>query len=417
MLIWSIVLLFVVALVWSIVFKMDEIAIAPAKILPLQEVKKIQPLETAIVESILVREGQTVAKGEPLLRLKVIGANESMEKLQTEYNRAMGDTIRLTALMQDKPLQFFEKSSRQLSSEQRAEQKIRLLQQIDQFTAKVKSLNYEIASKKSEINSLEADLQRLLSLHEPIVERSVKLKKAQEMGYGNAIGALKSQEEAIENQGQTQINQQRILQATAALAALESNLIATKKSFYSDLSDKKAEAESRLNTATNELRAAKIRNATQILTAPVDGVAQQITVHTIGGIVTPAENLMTIVPTDVQLEVVARLENKDIGFVEPNQKAIFKIDSFPFTRFGTVSATVSVVSLDAVKDEDHPARPLVFPIHIRLDKSHIAIHGTKTVPLTAGMTGTVEITTGRRRLISYLLDPIHRGLTQSARER
>ncbi|MEI8673054.1 HlyD family type I secretion periplasmic adaptor subunit [Vibrio sp. SA48] len=151
----------------------------------------------------------------------------------------------------------------------------------------------------------------------------------------------------------------------------------------------------------------------QALLAPVNGTVQQLQVNTLGGVVQPAEELMVIVPEDALLEVEAKLLNKDVGFVIPGQTVEVKIDTFPYTKYGTVPADVIHVSRDAVKDEQFG---MVFPVRIRLQKDNINVEGS-LVPLQPGMTVVAEIKTGQRRVIEYLLSPLQQYQSEAMKER
>ena len=158
---------------------------------------------------------------------------------------------------------------------------------------------------------------------------------------------------------------------------------------------------------------AETRQHQQTLTAPVDGVVQQLAVHTIGGVVTPAQALMVITPSDYQAEIEAQLDNRDVGFVRVGQHVEVKVDTFPFTRYGTIPGTVSFVSSDAVQDEK---RGLVFQARVKLDKPVIRVD-EREVSLTPGMAVTAEIATARRRIIEFFLDPIRRTTGEALIER
>lgn len=149
------------------------------------------------------------------------------------------------------------------------------------------------------------------------------------------------------------------------------------------------------------------------LSAPVDGTVQQLAVHTVGGVVTPAQPLMVIVPKDNPIEVEAYVENKDIGFVNEGQEAVVKVETFPFTRYGTIAARVTHVSNDAVNDEK---RGLVFPARVNLARATIQVEN-KRVNLSPGMAVTVEVKTAQRRVIEYFLSPLLQYSDESLRER
>ncbi len=174
------------------------------------------------------------------------------------------------------------------------------------------------------------------------------------------------------------------------------------------------DAETRAYTLSKELDKAHTRAAQQHLTAPIDGVVQQLAVFTVGGVVTPAQQLMVIAPREGSLEVEAYVENKDIGFVSEAQEAEIKVEAFPFTRYGTVPGRVVSLSRDAVPLEK---TGLFYSARVSVGSPTIRIENGKEVPLTPGMTVSVEIKTGQRRLIEYFLSPLLRGVNEAARER
>jgi len=145
----------------------------------------------------------------------------------------------------------------------------------------------------------------------------------------------------------------------------------------------------------------------------VSGTVQQLAVHTEGGVVTPAQVLMVIVPNDAQVSAEVVIDNKDIGFVRAGQVAAIKLETFPFTRYGTIDASVKSVTADAVSDEKRGA---IFPALLTLQWTSIDVDG-KLIKLSPGMNVTAEIKTGKRRVIEYLLSPVQRALNESLGER
>ena len=173
------------------------------------------------------------------------------------------------------------------------------------------------------------------------------------------------------------------------------------------------EAQRKAGALEEEFLKAEQRHGLQILTAPLDGVVQQLAIHTIGGVVTPAQILMVIVPDNAALEVEATVQNRDIGFIHPGQEVEVKVETFLFTKYGTIPGKVISVSRDAVQDEK---RGLIYPIRVALGRSSINVEG-RQVELGAGMALTAEVKTDRRRIIDYLLSPIARYRQETMRER
>jgi hemolysin D len=175
-----------------------------------------------------------------------------------------------------------------------------------------------------------------------------------------------------------------------------------------------AEAETRAHSLSKELAKAQTRSSQQYLTASIDGVVQQLAVHTVGGVVTPAQQLMVIAPQEGHVEIEAWIENKDIGFVNEAQDAEIKIEAFPFTRYGTIPGRVLSLSKDAVPLEK---AGFFYGARVSMEHASIVVENNKNVPLTPGMNVSVEIKTGKRRVIEYFLSPLLQATSSSIRER
>ncbi|MDP3845823.1 MAG: HlyD family type I secretion periplasmic adaptor subunit, partial [Pseudomonas sp.] len=177
--------------------------------------------------------------------------------------------------------------------------------------------------------------------------------------------------------------------------------------------DLQHEAEQRATALAQELKKAEQRNKLTRLTAPVDGTVQQLAIHTDGGVVTEAQPLMVIVPSDQPMEVEAMLENKDIGFVRPGQEVEIKVETFTFTKYGVVHGTVVSISNDAIEDEK---RGLLYSTRIQLKENSIKVGG-KQILLSAGMAVRAEVKTDKRKVIDYFLSPLQQYQDESLSER
>ena len=203
----------------------------------------------------------------------------------------------------------------------------------------------------------------------------------------------------------------------AALAEAEKNRLVLISEFQQNKQAELSTLEIKASSLFQEVTKAAQKAEIQRLISPIDGVVQQLAVHTVGGVVTPAQQLMMVVPQDHPVEVEAHLENKDIGFVKEGQPAEIKVETFPFTLYGTIPGTVLTVSDDAVPiDKDKAPNGLVFATRVSLAQGTIGVEG-KLVQLSPGMAVTVEIKTGRRRVIEYVLSPLIKSLQESLRER
>ncbi|MFN2309471.1 MAG: HlyD family type I secretion periplasmic adaptor subunit [Gammaproteobacteria bacterium] len=203
------------------------------------------------------------------------------------------------------------------------------------------------------------------------------------------------------------------IELTAAIAAARQQRTSVEAEFTGKVYTEFAETERQVAGLEQELIKAEQRTGLQTLTAPMAGIVQQLAVHTVGGVVTPAQELLKIVPQEGNLEIEAWVLNNDIGFVSEGQIAEIKVETFPFTKYGTLNAEVINVSNDAVTDEE---KGLIYAARVLMKDATIQV-GDKLVNLTPGMAVTVEVKTGTRRLIEFVLSPLLRYRDEGLRER
>jgi hemolysin D len=224
---------------------------------------------------------------------------------------------------------------------------------------------------------------------------------------------LELRQDLVRTEGDLKSAQARRDQAEADLDGARREREQSEAGYRGKLLGMLAEDGQKIGGLEQELRKADHREDQQRLMAPVSGTIQQLAVHTLGGVVTPAEALMVIVPDDAPLVVEAMIQNKDIGFVDIGQEAEVKLETFNFTRYGTLHGTVAGISRDASADEK---QGLVYAARIALDDQSIEVDGHPAA-LMPGLAATVEIKTGRRRVIEYLLAPMLRYRSEGLRER
>lgn len=212
---------------------------------------------------------------------------------------------------------------------------------------------------------------------------------------------------------QLAVQRERLKQDRAALDEARQQLDVVEAEFKRARLGELSELEMRAVSLGQEVQKAHQRTVVQRLLAPIDGTVQQLSIHTIGGVVTPAQPLLTIVPKGSKLEVEAWLENKDIGFVRSGQTAEVKVDTFPFTRYGTVAGTVTTVSEEAMEVENVG---LVYSVRVALERTVVHTE-ERPVALMPGMAVSVEVQTGKRRIIEFFLSPLLRYSLESLRER
>ena len=214
--------------------------------------------------------------------------------------------------------------------------------------AKLASLDQQIEQKRAEAQSITATIAKIdASL--PLVEEDATIRrKAMEIQYGNHIAYLDAQTKLVEQQNERIVQQRKLVEIAAARQALEQQIEQTKAGYEHQVLNDLSDAEKKVGELSQDLIKAEQKTGEQILRSPIDGTVQQLAMHTVGGVVTPAQQLMIIVPADSHLEVEAMISNRDIGFVSAGQQAEVKIDTFNFTRYGLLQGKVVSVSQDAI---------------------------------------------------------------------
>jgi hemolysin D len=424
--VWSIVAFISIAIVWAMIGEIDIVATAQGKIVPSGRVKVIQPLEIGVVRHIHVLEGQRVQAGDLLIELDPTATRADLGRLEMELIGARLDQARyrqlerMTAEASYDPeqrraivLELPPELERQVSASDIALQTEMLKSECSEHRARLATLDNTIASREAELAALAEDVKKLEGTLPLITRRADALKGLLAKKLAAEQAWLELEEKRIDQQQELAVQKNRTRQVEASIREARQQREALDAEFRHQLLAKLSETDRRIDQLQQERVKAAQRTELQHLTAPVSGVVQQLAVHTIGGVVTPAQELMKIVPESENLEVEAWILNRDIGFVEEGQAAEVKIETFPFTKYGTIDADVIDVSNDAITDEKNG---LVYAARVLLQKSAIKLEA-KRVNLVPGMAVTVEVKTGTRRLIEFVLSPLLRYKQESLGER
>ncbi len=410
---WSLSALLAIGLIWSFIGQLDVVAVAEGKLIPAGKTKTIQPLETGVIRAIHVQDGQFVRAGDILVELDPTASGADMRRLISDLVTAQADSARLSAAaFPTDPLKHFKLPAgvpRAMAELQRG----LLVSQTEEHLARLSSMDAEMERREAERRSVEAAVRKMEEAIPLLRQRSNARSELADKGFGSRLTALELQQQLIEMEHELKSLRHRREESLAALLALQKQRQQTRSEYMRDILAQRNEAERKVASLEEEVLKAQQRHGLQTLMAPLDGVVQQLAVHTIGGVVTPAQALMAIVPDGTGLEVEAMVQNRDIGFIQTGQEVEIKLETFLFTKYGTIPGRVTSVSRDAVMDEK---RGLIYPARIALDRAWINVEG-RQMELGAGMAVTAEIKTERRRMIDYLLSPITRYRHDSLRER
>jgi hemolysin D len=429
----SIIAVFCIALVWAILGSVDIVASATGKIVPGGRTKLIQPFETGVVRAIRVRDGQSVKAGDVLIELDPTMTEADQERQKSDLIAAELDAARLRAALATNPLAAFRAPQNASAAEIEMHRQFLISQRAEQ-DAKLSEIERQRGQKEAERATTSASVAKLEATI-PVLQERVGIRKGLvDKGLASKVVYLSEYQDLVAMQQDLLLQKSRLREADAAIALLKETKDKTAAEYRRATYDALAKAEQKVASAAQEVVKADRRTKLQRLTAPVDGVEQQLAVHTVGGVVTPAQALAVLGPSESQLEIEAMLSNRDIGFVHPGQKAEIKVDTFNFTRYGLLHGDVLSVSTDAITRDRSQAgsnertlgtaqsssepkgQELEYAARVSLDQTHMQVED-KLVKLGPGMAVTVEIKTGRRRIISYLLSPLARSRHEALRER
>ncbi|MEZ5813973.1 MAG: HlyD family type I secretion periplasmic adaptor subunit [Alphaproteobacteria bacterium] len=403
----------VIFIVWANFASLDEVTRGDGKIIPSSEVQALQTLDAGIVEKILVKEGEIVEAGQTLMLLDAIEAESDLGANQARYLGLLASITRLSAEAEGKgSVEFPEEVMRgapqsvteELNAFRANQQSMNgqrnvLQQQMSQRESELREVNTRIADtrgvialQREEINIVRPLVDRgsaskieLLQL-----ERTIKEKNAELNSYTSSVPRIRSS----------------INEAKARINELETNM---KAQAQAELSAKLIE----MNEIKERLGALEQRKGRTALKSPVKGTIQEITVNTIGGVVRPGEDIIKIVPQDDRLIVEAKVSPKDRAFIFPGQKAVIKITAYDFSIYGGLDGELIDISADTIEDQEGNT---FYRVKLRTDKTELVRKGEK-LPITVGMVASVDILTGKKTVMEYLLKPFRKTLEKSMSER
>jgi len=413
---WAICALFVIAVIWAVLGEIDIVAVASGRIVVSDRSKTLQPLETSVVKRVLVKDGDTVSTGQVLVELDATNASADAASAREQLSSAESEARRTGALrvaiVESRPPQLPPRL-RAGPGEEEAATRVQLMAEWGDISAKLSKLSAEQAHRSAEIATVRELIAKLQATLPIARQREADFKSLTAQGFMSSQAEQDRTRERIEQESDLATQRARLLEAQAALREAEHTRTAYVAETQRLLSERHAQALLKHQQLIQELSKNEQRSRLTQLTAPVSGTVQQVAVHTEGGVVTPAQVLMVVVPKDAEVIAEVTVDNKDIGFVNAGDVAQIKLETFPFTRYGTVPAKVRSVTADAVNDEKRGA---IFPALLALGKSRIDVDG-KSIALSPGMNVTAEIKTGRRRVIEYLMSPVRKTVAESLGER
>lgn len=410
--VWLAAALLLVALAWAKFAVIDEVTVGEGKAIPSSKVQVVQNLEGGIVTEIFVREGQMVDKGATLLRLDDTrflsnkGESEAdryaltaqVERLSAEaegHPLALSDEVRAKApQVAEDEVALYESRQRRLASEKQT-----LNEQLRQKTQELA----EFRSKVEQYRSALGLLQQELNMSTPLVGT----------GAISPVEILRLKQRTVEARGQLNATSLAIPRAEAAVAEIKSKIQESDATFRSEAAKELNDKRTELSKITASSIAIDDRVNRTTVVSPVRGIVKLLKVNTIGGVVQPGSDLVEIVPIEDNLLIEAKVRPQDVAFLHPGQTAMVKVTAYDYTIYGGLKGTLELIGADTVTDDKGNA---FYLIQVRTEKNHLG-GDKKPLLIIPGMVATVDIITGQKSVLDYLLKPVLKARTEALRER
>ncbi|MDU2063370.1 MAG: HlyD family type I secretion periplasmic adaptor subunit [Sporomusaceae bacterium] len=414
LLLFSLMVLLAAALLWSFLGHVDEVAVANGKVIPSGQVKVIQAEDKGVIRQIYVQEGQTVKKGDVLVELDRTVSEADLASIRKQIAYYNLEIARLMA--QKTGSSFSPPTSPDLDPKDLAAQVSLYQSWLMERQAKLGEGQATIQQSAAAYAAAQANRENYaqqLEVAREMEERSETLYQQNAVAYFQLL-EQRAKRKSLEQSVIAQDGE--IAKSQATMEESRQRLLNSSASYDKDIDTKLTEDRKQLLQYTEELKKAEDKNRLARIIAPVDGRVGQLSIHTVGGVVTAAQPLMAIVPEDATLEIEAWVANKDIGFVKIGQTAALKVDTFNFQKYGTLSAVVSEISPDAIEDQKDKERDRKYRVVLTMDQGHVLVNDANQ-PLTPGMTVTAEIKIREKRIMEFFLDPFRKYQSEGLRER
>ncbi|NOV30869.1 HlyD family type I secretion periplasmic adaptor subunit [Methylomonas sp. ZR1] len=414
LILWSSVAFVVVALVWAGFASLDEVTRGDGKTIPSSQVQVVQNLEGGIVSEILVQEGQLVDKDQVLLQLDQVRFASSFKEAKLKYYELLANTARLNAEVNGTPLAIPEevlKNAPQIAENARqllVSKQSEIRSNSDIFAEQVRQKEQEIIEIQSKSDQLARSyklLQDEVKMSEPLVAD----------GAMSQVELLRLQRAANDLKGELNSANLAMPRLRSSLDEARNKLAEIKIRYKTEALKELNEVKAELDRTSESAVALEDRVSRTRVLSPVKGTVKRIKVATVGGVIQPGMDLLEIVPLEDQLLIEAKIRPADIAFLRPGQKAVVKLSAYDFSIYGGLEASLEHISADSIpgekKDEDS-----YYLIRLRTAKNYLE-KGGERLEIIAGMTAEVDILTGKKTVLDYLLKPILKARDRALRER
>lgn len=409
---WVVFIFVISALVWAHYTALDEVTVGEGKVIPSSQVQQIQNLEGGILKEINAKVGQVVESGQVLMTIENTEALSSLREQQVESINLRVRATRLQAESYGVKPEFDPDMIKEYPQVVNRELDL-YKNRLESLRTNQVSFQQQIEQKKQEIVELQAKLDNLKQSYSFSKEELALTRPAFEQGAVSRVELLQLERQVNQLQGDLEATQLAMPRARSALKEAQSKFDEAEAKFRADAQEDLTGVKSKLDQLRESNVSLEDKVSRTQVRSPVKGIVKQIQINTVGGVIKPGMNLLEIVPIEDSLLIEAKVRPENIGFIKPDLSAVVKLSAYDFSIFGGLHGVVENISADTILDEEGNSFYLV---RVRTDKNYL---GTKAAPLPIipGMQATVDIITGKKTLLDYLLKPILKAKQNALRER
>ena len=411
---WTLLVLLVVGLAWAFLGHINEVAVAEGRVIPTGQAKTIQVKNKGIIKEINVTEGQEVQEGDVLVVLDPTTTTADYDNLKKRAAYYKLDIQRLTAELTGQA--FTPERDPDLEAHDLAAELALYQSRTSDYQTQRQSRQDVIAQKRARLQSTQSTYEKYAEGLKIAQDKESRLQQLIAESAISEFQLLEQQKETIEYAKNAQASMDEMVSIQAEIAEAEQNLANVDASYRKDIMTSLVEAKKEYYSLTESIKKAEEDSRLATIIAPTSGRVYNLSVHTVGGIVTDAQPLMQIVPDDVNLQFEVYADNKDIGFIKLGQEAEVKVRTFNFQKFGMVQAEVEEISADSVDNPQDVAKHDKFKLLLKPVQNDMNINGEQA-NLTVGMGVTAEIKIKEKRIVDFFLDPFRKYTHEALRER
>lgn len=406
---------------WSAFAEIDELARGNGKIIPSDKIQKVQSLDGGIISEILVKEGQIVKKDAPLMKIDTTRFQATLEENIQEYLSLLAVKERLKIessidLNKSLPELKFPKEVTEHESRYDELEKKLLQNRFNEIKSSVRVLESQLGQKKQELLEIKNTIKNLRKSFDLIKEQKVTIQKLVRRGVKSKYDLLNIEKEYTTISGDLEAALLSVRRSELAIVESENRIDERLNTFKAEASDSLQKTASLINKFEAKLVGDEDKVAKTTILSPVDGIVKQLNFNTIGGVIKSGMDLVEIVPQSDILYVEAKIDPKDIAFINPKQKAIVKITAYDFSIYGGLEAKIVEISADTIIDKDSKEGKSYYRIIVKTDKNYLERNKEK-FPIIPGMIATVDIITGKKTILDFILKPILKVKQDSLHER